>query len=819
LKKFSIFYLFALFLFACGTGFSQVSYNVVISSGAGVPTSTGAVCRSGQQGFYIDYVDASTFSCNSGTWTQTSGGGGGATFPGTNGLVKNTSTTASVNAVDGTDYLSPSTGASLSGATFTGQISSPLVTSNTLQVFPVSTCRNQGDSITHGVGASSIGDNYPNIISNYLGIPCDNQSVPGAKTTDQELSIFAIPAADFNSSGLITYLIGTNNVSVDGGNNANIQASFATNFLAQGAWMAIPPAIKHTAQSGSFTYTGTWSTGSNYSTIEEMSSTAGATATFSVTGSIIYLVSTMVNSGTGTGTLVCDSVSQGTINFFPVGSVSLPSATAATQMTRVSGLSNTTHSCTVTQTAGTIYLDWYAGINGTTPANAPVVLLGATPPRNPTDVITPNYNALQVTDVATLFGDGLRVYYVNDTTGWVAANYYDNLHFNDYGYYLMAQFFISSINTNLLSKPLPTRTWQINSNSSILYNNAQFGSLGSLGIGYNTLVNASFTGSKDVAIGASNMQSATTASFNTAVGVGVLTGCTTCGSNTGIGQAALGAVTTGSGNVGVGINALALITTQSNNTAVGIGAMNVNSSATNDVAVGAFSQQNGVGGNQLTSVGGFSFNSATGARGAALGYQAGQLVTTANDTTVVGNTAGAALTTGSGNTILGSASGGAALTTQTNCTALGYQATIGAGATTNCTTIGQGSTVNASNTMVFGNSSVTSWLSGSGLSFIPVSNTTATLTNGASTTITCTSATCTNLRGTVSIVGSSAGTGTISSLSWTATPTAYVCGVDQNGGATYFGIGNSVATTTGINITADVSLGSNTVVVNYSCRP
>lgn len=87
------------------------------------------------------------------------------------------------------------------------------------------------------------------------------------------------------------------------------------------------------------------------------------------------------------------------------------------------------------------------------------------------------------------------------------------------------------------------------------------------------------------------------------------------------------------------------------------------------------------------------------------------------------------------------------------------------------------------------------------------------------TSVTCASAACTNLRGTYTIVGGTATTGTIASLSWTATPTAYVCTATMNGGASAFGIGNSVATTTGMNITAGVSVIGATFSVNYSCQP
>lgn len=87
------------------------------------------------------------------------------------------------------------------------------------------------------------------------------------------------------------------------------------------------------------------------------------------------------------------------------------------------------------------------------------------------------------------------------------------------------------------------------------------------------------------------------------------------------------------------------------------------------------------------------------------------------------------------------------------------------------------------------------------------------------TSVTCATATCTNLRGSYTVVGGTATTGTIFSLAWTATPSAYVCTATMNGGVGFLGIGNSVATTTGMNVTAGVTVLGVTFNVNYSCQP
>lgn len=96
----------------------------------------------------------------------------------------------------------------------------------------------------------------------------------------------------------------------------------------------------------------------------------------------------------------------------------------------------------------------------------------------------------------------------------------------------------------------------------------------------------------------------------------------------------------------------------------------------------------------------------------------------------------------------------------------------------------------------------------------------ATSTPGTSvTSTTCTTAACTSIRGTIQIVGGTATTGTIATLAWTATPSTYVCSATQNGGAIWYGIGNSVATATGFSITSAVTISGATFSVNYSCQP
>lgn len=106
------------------------------------------------------------------------------------------------------------------------------------------------------------------------------------------------------------------------------------------------------------------------------------------------------------------------------------------------------------------------------------------------------------------------------------------------------------------------------------------------------------------------------------------------------------------------------------------------------------------------------------------------------------------------------------------------------------------------------------------ISMSGVGSGTATPTPGSGvTSVTCNTASCTNLRGTFTVVGGSFTTGTAFALAWPTTTTAYVCEVSQNGGISLFGVGNSVATATGMNVTVANTIAASTLVINYSCRP
>ena len=79
---------------------------------------------------------------------------------------------------------------------------------------------------------------------------------------------------------------------------------------------------------------------------------------------------------------------------------------------------------------------------------------------------------------------------------------------------------------------------------------------------------------------------------------------------------------------------------------------------------------------------------------------------------------------------------------------------------------------------------------------------------------------CNNTRGTLTIVGGTATTGTIATVSFSATLSAAPsCLVDMNGGTVWYGIGNGAPSTSSFTITAGVSVSGATFNVNYVCQP
>ena len=174
-----------------------------------------------------------------------------------------------------------------------------------------------------------------------------------------------------------------------------------------------------------------------------------------------------------------------------------------------------------------------------------------------------------------------------------------------------------------------------------------------------------------------NSEPADGLSHNVAIGYEAGKDVTTSTQNTLVGSQAGKDITTGARNIAVGYIALQNNTIGADNVAVGKGALSSNVDGSKSVAIGgdALLQQDPSGAGDMNNT--------------AVGYTAGEQVSTGTNNTLIGESAGQDLETGSGNT------------------ALGYSTSFSSTSASNQIVIGNDATGTGDNIAVIGNSSIT----------------------------------------------------------------------------------------------------------------
>ena len=235
--------------------------------------------------------------------------------------------------------------------------------------------------------------------------------------------------------------------------------------------------------------------------------------------------------------------------------------------------------------------------------------------------------------------------------------------------------------------------------------------------GYNTYIGAlngdqssagTVTGTFNSIVGYANFRNPTTGSRNSFVGTAIAESATTAGFNSSVGTASLNALTTGTYNVAFGASAGDNITTGSNNTIIGNGADASSATVSNEITMGNTSvdkfripginftikdstatdnyvltvDSNGeagweaaAGGGGASDINGLS-DAITNSSGETIGLGTGALAAddgSSNDNTALGYQAGNDITTGRDNVLMGYQAGDK-LTTGLNNVAIGYQA-------------------------------------------------------------------------------------------------------------------------------------------------
>jgi len=179
---------------------------------------------------------------------------------------------------------------------------------------------------------------------------------------------------------------------------------------------------------------------------------------------------------------------------------------------------------------------------------------------------------------------------------------------------------------------------------------------GATALGYQALGNATSSGQGSVAIGYQALKGSATVSSpgtNTAVGYMALTANGAGSGNTAIGYQTLKLNTSGSGNVAIGSQTLPVNTTGGNNVGIGGGTIFSNQNGGNNVAIGTNALFSNVSSGQNTAIGVTSLFGTTGSNNTALGFNAGGGNTSGSKNVFVGTQVASTTSTGSNNIAIG----------------------------------------------------------------------------------------------------------------------------------------------------------------------
>lgn len=363
------------------------------------------------------------------------------------------------------------------GNTFVSTTVDPVAAVSTVSVF--------GTSVENpGVGASvpSVTSWVPQV-KKATSWTIINNAVTGSYVCDQTASVYNTTVGSTTVS-----LIGV--LGINDENNYQVNATkeviFQKEHEAIIAFLSVPDANKTKATSGSVTYSGSWTTGKY--TISKSTTTNGATATLSLTGTEVLISATIGDTFTGSWTESIDGTIVGTYNNASGTTMAGNTVNYGPTIHIYTGLSNTSHTIVLTSTsANAFYFDWAAGLNGT--SLGPVVydanLYYQSQTNNPFVInksTTDTYNGFISANITQLSGFGLNVNKVDvnsvvDSLTDINTGSGIGIHPNDLGYAKIFNKFMAVINPTLYAPPsnITGLTANTNAISTLLVRNTNTG--------------------------------------------------------------------------------------------------------------------------------------------------------------------------------------------------------------------------------------------------------------------------------------------------------------------------------------------------------
>jgi hypothetical protein len=231
-----------------------------------------------------------------------------------------------------------------------------------------------GDSITLGYNASADQYRYANIIARKVGWTLTNRAQSGSQLADEIPVIYAETVAADGNSFLLTGFNDMRNFGTDNGGMTYYQDAL----YAALAWLSVPDGDKIKGAGDNVVFNGTWDISPFFNRTGRRSSQQGATAEFSVSGTVVYIASVSYYGGTGTFRVTVDGTEVGTYtcstNIKPASQ-----AAYAPFLIRLTGLPDGSHTViiTVTSASGNVSFDWAAGV-GVAAKAGPNVFVGNT---------------------------------------------------------------------------------------------------------------------------------------------------------------------------------------------------------------------------------------------------------------------------------------------------------------------------------------------------------------------------------------------------------------------------------------------------------
>ncbi len=310
------------------------------------------------------------------------------------------------------------------------------------------------------VYGDSLDDFYVSLISEVTGLSANDLSIQDAELADMFNVVYR---STVMPSTLSIILLGNNDVR-HFGNDADALTCFERNLYSYLVKLAILSDNLTYAQDESIEYTGNWigadeGWGNHVMYTEDI----GATATFYLAGSIIY-VDTLQSDGNYMGLNVnIDGVDKGTFE----GSIFKRTVLGkkagryyAPYLLRFDGLENTLHKVVLTTKAGKntegkqyVWLHWVYATDGNL-RDSPYVYVGNCLPSKGNESTVDLYNAVIANCVRTLSNDGLRVVLVDASASINLAtdlSPIDN-YLNDSGHRHIAHVFLVKITPESIAK-------------------------------------------------------------------------------------------------------------------------------------------------------------------------------------------------------------------------------------------------------------------------------------------------------------------------------------------------------------------------------